>query len=62
VGFAHLIGNGRLAGIVLFGSFLIWTIVNYVSMRRRDTAAGVAYPAGAWRRDLVAGAIGVAAW
>ena len=60
--FAHLIGNGRLAGVVLFGSFLIWALVDYVSSRRRDAAAGVAYPSGAWPRDLLAGAIGVAAW
>jgi len=60
--FAHLIGNGRLAGVVLFGSFLIWTIVDYVSSRRRDDAAGVAYPAGTWPRDLLAVAIGVVAW
>ena len=60
--FAHLIGNGRLAGVVLFGSFLIWAIVDYVSSRRRDAAAGVVYPAGAWARDLVAVAIGVVAW
>jgi len=60
--FAHLIGNGRLAGVVLFGSFLIWTIVDYVSSRRRDAAAGVAYPAGTWTRDVLAVAIGVVAW
>jgi uncharacterized membrane protein len=60
--FAHLLGNGRLAGVVLFGSFLIWAIVHYVSSRRRDAAAGVAYPSGAWSRDLVAAVIGAAAW
>ena len=60
--FAHLIGNGRLAGVVLFGSFLAWAIVDYVSSRRRDAAAGVAYPAGAWSRDVLAIAIGGLAW
>ena len=60
--FAHLIANGRLAGVVLFGSFLVWAIVDYVSSRRRDDAAGVVYPAGAWSRDVLAIAIGAVAW
>jgi uncharacterized membrane protein len=60
--FAHLIGNGRLAGVVLFGSFLVWTIAAYVAARRRDAAAGVVYPTGSVSKDLIAAVIGVAAW
>jgi uncharacterized membrane protein len=60
--FAHLIGNGRLAGVVLFGAFVAWAIVGYVSKRRRDAAAGVVYPKGAWPRDLLAAAIGAVVW
>src|SRR5512144_1427365 len=48
--FAHLLGNGRLAGVVLFGAFLVWAIVDYAASRRRDAAAGVVYPAGEWSR------------
>jgi uncharacterized membrane protein len=59
---AHLLGNGTLAGVVLFGSFLAWALVDYVALRRRDAAAGVAYPAGTWSRDLLAVVIGVVAW
>ena len=59
---AHLIGNGRLAGVVLFGAFLVWSIVAYAALRRRDAAAGVTYRAGAWSRDLLAVAIGIVAW
>jgi uncharacterized membrane protein len=59
---AHLLGNGTLAGVVLFGSFLAWALVDYVALRRRDAAAGVAYPAGTWFRDLLAVVIGVVAW
>ncbi len=33
--FAHLISNGTLVGIILFGSFLIWAIVDYKSCRTR---------------------------
>ena len=60
--FAHLIGNGRLAGVVLFGSFLVWTIAAYIAARGRDAAAGVVHPAGSVSRDLIAAVIGVAAW
>ncbi len=34
--FAHLIANGTLAAAVLFGSFLVWAIVDFASLRRRD--------------------------
>ena len=35
--FAHLLSNGSLAGIILFGSFLLWAIVDYKSCRVRIT-------------------------
>ena len=60
--FAHLIANGRLAGMVLFGSFLVWAVVEYITARRRDRAAGVVYPAGSASRDAIAVVIGVVAW
>jgi uncharacterized membrane protein len=60
--FAHLLSNGMLADIVLFGSFLAWAIVDYASSRRRDSAAGTAYPPGTSARDATAIAIGTAAW
>jgi uncharacterized membrane protein len=60
--FAHLIANGTLAATVLFGSFLAWAIVDLVSTRRRDSAAGVTYPAGSLARDVLAATIGIAAW
>jgi uncharacterized membrane protein len=59
---AHLISNGTLADVVLFGSFLVWAIVDYASSRRRDRAAGTVYPAGVLGRDALAIGIGVVAW
>lgn len=44
--FAHLISNGNLAHVVLFGAFLVWAILDYVNCRRRDRAQGTQYPAG----------------
>ena len=60
--FAHLLSNGMLADIVLFGSFLAWAIVDYASARRRDRAAGTVYPPGTTGRDATAIAVGVIAW
>ena len=60
--FAHLLANGRLAGVVLFGSFLLWAMADYVSSTQRDAAADVIYPAGSWSRDVLALVIGAVAW
>jgi uncharacterized membrane protein len=32
---AHLLVNGMLADLLLFGSFLIWAVVNRISLKRR---------------------------
>ncbi|MDR9829018.1 NnrU family protein [Vibrio sp. FNV 38] len=34
--FAHLLVNGNLADILLFGSFLVWAIIDLFSMRNRQ--------------------------
>jgi uncharacterized membrane protein len=60
--FAHLLSNGMLADIVLFGAFLAWAIADYASSRRRDRAAGTVYPPGTSSRDATAIAIGTLAW
>lgn len=52
--FAHLLANGTLADVVLFGSFLVWSIVDYISLRRRDRAAGREIPPGSMSRDAIA--------
>lgn len=39
--FSHLISNDNLADIIVFGSFLIWSIVSFAVYRRRDRKAGV---------------------
>jgi len=33
--FAHLLANGSLADIILFGSFLAWAVVDRISLKRR---------------------------
>jgi len=59
---AHLLANGSLADVLLFGSFLAWGVLAFSSERRRDRAAGTVYPAGSLRGDLTALAVGLVAW
>lgn len=59
---SHLLANGNLADLVLFGAFLAWAVPLFIVSRRRDRAAGVTYPAAGIGRDLAAVAVGVLAW
>jgi uncharacterized membrane protein len=60
--FAHLLSNGMLADVVLFGSFLAWAVFDYVAARRRDRIEGRVYPTGPVARDVTAVAVGLAAY
>jgi len=59
---AHLIANGTLADLLLFGGFLAWAVALYVVLRRRDRLAGVRYPAAGVSRDGIAVVVGLLAW
>lgn len=59
---AHLLTNGNLADVTLFGAFLIWAIADFASARRRDRAAGRSYPVCCWTRDATVVAVGLLAW
>ena len=60
--FAHLLANGRLADLLLFGSFLAWAVVCYISEKKRDRAALTQYPAGTAGATAITVVVGVAAW
>lgn len=59
---AHLLSNGSLADLLLFGSLLVWSVACFSSARRRDRAQGVVPPHGAWSRDAAVVAIAMLAW
>ena len=40
---AHLLANGRLADVLLFGSFLLWAVVSFIAARRRDRVDNTVY-------------------
>jgi uncharacterized membrane protein len=60
--FAHLLANGSLNALVLFGAFLAWAVMDFIVARRRDRATGTIYPPGLPSRDVVTVAVGIVAW
>ena len=60
--FAHLLSNGSLADIILFGAFLVWAIVDFIVARKRDRSAGTRYPAGSGARTAMTVVAGAVAW
>ena len=57
---AHLLANGTLADVVLFGGFLAWAVVDRISLKRRSTPQALrAAPPGPWN-DVVAVVLGLA--
>lgn len=59
---AHLLVNGKLADLVLFGSFLAWSIFCFSAARKRDRATNAQYPAGTMVGTIAAVIVGVGAW
>lgn len=59
---AHLLANGSVAHLVLFGGFLAWSVLDWVSLRRRDRAAGTVYAAGTSKGTVATLLGGALAW
>jgi uncharacterized membrane protein len=59
---AHLLANGNLADVLLFGSFLAWAVMSFRAARGRDRAAGTVYPAGTAAATAATVMAGLAAW
>jgi uncharacterized membrane protein len=60
--FAHLLANGSLNAVVLFGTFFVWAVVDYFAARRRDVVDGVVYAPGVLMQDLVPVVAGLVIW
>jgi uncharacterized membrane protein len=58
----HLLANGTVADVLLFGSFMAWAVLAYIAARRRDRRAGTTYPAGTAAGTSIAIAGGAVAW
>ena len=59
---AHLLCNGSLAHVILFGSFLAWGVANFIAARKRDRVLGTSYPSGTLVGTVSTVAVGLIAW
>jgi uncharacterized membrane protein len=58
--FAHLLANGLLADVLLFGGFLAWAVVDRISLKRRSSPPVLrTAPPGPWN-DVIAVVLGLA--
>jgi uncharacterized membrane protein len=55
---AHLLSNGDLASILLFGSFLAWGVYARIAAKRRGDLGAATAPAG-WINDIIVVIIGI---
>lgn len=60
--FAHLIANGTLADIILFGSFLVWAILTFKSARKRAVPMGFTGDGPTKVGTMMTVIVGVLAW
>ena len=60
--FAHLLANGSLADVLLFGGFLAWAVVDRISVKRRAMPQVLrTAPPGPWN-DAIAVVLGLAVY
>jgi uncharacterized membrane protein len=58
---AHLLANGDLGGMVLFGSFLAWAVVDRIAVKRRGDMGGSRVPSFT-RADAINIGVGTVAY
>jgi uncharacterized membrane protein len=58
---AHLLANGTLADVILFGAFLAWAVLDRISLKRRPPQTPRTAPPRAFN-DVLAVALGLAAY
>jgi uncharacterized membrane protein len=59
---AHLLTNGDLGSILLFGSLLGWAVFDRISLKRRTDAGGPPIPVGGPLNDVLAVVVGIVAY
>ena len=59
---AHLLANGDLGSIILFGSFLGWAVFDRISLKHRADSGAPPIPVGGPSNDLMAVAVGLVAY
>ncbi|MGO9359675.1 MAG: NnrU family protein [Xanthobacteraceae bacterium] len=57
--FAHLLANGDLGSVILFGSFLAWAVYDRISLKRRTDTGAPPIPVGGVLNDVLAVVVGI---
>ena len=58
----HLLVRTTPAGLALFGAFLLWAVVDYVSLRGRARAEGASVPAPSILNTVLTVVVGTIGW
>jgi uncharacterized membrane protein len=59
---AHLLANGDLGSIILFGSFLGWAVFDRISLKHRADQGAPPIPVGGVGNDVIAVVVGIVAY
>jgi uncharacterized membrane protein len=59
---AHLLANGDLGSIILFGSVLAWAVIDRISLKHRADAGAPPIPVDGVRNDVIAVVVGIVAY
>ena len=59
---SHLLVNGSAVHMVLFGAFLVWSVLCFRAARQRDLRLQTSYEAGKERATSLTVALGALAW
>jgi uncharacterized membrane protein len=58
----HLLSNGNLADVLLFGGFLVWSVLVFRAARKRDRQNLHSAPEGKWLSTALAVVAGTGVW
>jgi uncharacterized membrane protein len=56
---AHLLVNGDVGGIILFGSVLAWAVYDRITLKHRSDPGGPPIPVGGLKNDIAAVVVGI---
>ena len=59
---AHLLANGNLGDVVLFGSFLVWAALSFRAARARDRKLATVYAPGTAAGTAITVVVGIGVW
>ena len=59
---AHLLANGNVGQMILFGSFLLWGVLDWIAATRRDQHVGMLYSRGTSGATGITVVLGAGGW